>query len=148
MTLLTEIITKLFVDSLIIGAIYVRLSRPTLRAGAFLISDFATLRRVNGKLYFMCQFIDTKRQQLLSSTLRLYSLHLRQREDPTANPFSHSQIDVCFPEQSCSPMLMYLPQLVVHEINSASPLMPTPEFMRENAHKFTDRSVISCVPQT
>lgn len=141
LTLLLEIITKLFVDSLIIGTMYIRLSRPTLRAGAFLISDFATLRRVNGKLYLINQFIDTKRQQLLSSTLRLYSLHRRGTPDITANPFTYNQIKVTYPEFDYIPMLMFMPQLVVHEINSDSPLMPSPAFIK--AFKEKHASVVN-----
>ena len=121
---------------MVLGIIYVRLARPSLRAGAFLVSDFAVLRRVNGKLYFMCQFIDTKKQQLLSSTLRLYSVHKPAVQDTTACPFRTNQLKVAYPEFDYIPMLMYLPQLIVHEINADSPLMPTQEFIHTNTLQF------------
>lgn len=129
LTLLFEICTKLFVDSLVIGSIYVRLTRPSLRAGTFLVSEFATLRRVNGKLYFMCQFIDTKRHQLLSSTLRLYSVYKQAKSDQLSNPFRYDQLKVTYPEFDYIPMMMYFPQLIVHEINKSSPLMPTQHYI-------------------
>lgn len=81
----------------------------------------------------MCQFMDTKQQPLLLATLRLYSSHKNTVPGSTANPMRYHQMKVSYPENDCAPMLMYMPQLVVHEIDKDSPLMPTQNYMDNNA---------------
>lgn len=144
LTLLCEICTKLLLDALIIGTIYTKVSKPVRRAGTFITSDFATIRRVNGKLYFMFQFSDMQKHQLLSATLRLYSIHQEESSGHISCPFKATPMMFLYPERDYVPMFLYVPQLVVHEIDASSPLMPPQSYMDTHSDSNTiSRSVLS-----
>lgn len=138
LTLLAEICTKIFIDALIIGTIYVRMASPSLRGGGFISSDFAVMRRVNSKLYFMCQFVDTSRHHLLSANVRLYAMYQRDREDDVASPFIYRQLKLVCPQFDDTPLLMFFPQLIVHEIDEESALWPPNEYIQKRIHQSTE----------
>jgi len=124
---------RLVSDALTVGVIYSRLARPTTRASTVLFSNHAVIRRIRGKLYLMFQLCELRKHQLNEAHVRLYSV--RKHRDPTSrgqSPQQHLHIQTCsmrltHPNDETGGMLLLcLPQIVVHEIDACSPLMPPP----------------------
>lgn len=155
-----QISCKLVADAVIIGVIYSRFGRPNTRASTIIFSNYAVIRRISGKLYFMFQLVELRKHQLIEAHVRLYvirrdvnpphsseldkeniatinaasnsetdqpeSLHFRC-DDPVVTNFQTCKMRTSFPDDSLGGMLiMCLPQVIVHELDSTSPLMPPP----------------------
>lgn len=164
--LASQVCVKLISDAMVIGVIYCRLSSPYSRASTIIFSSKAIIRRIRGKLYLMFQLCELRKKQLVNAQIRLY---LVRREIDVgeklgeASQFSNSKLEP--PKsfiQTCSMrlnhpndelgsmMLLYLPQVIVHEIDAWSPLMPPPAWVsaetgqlvrwRPPAYRFAEKS--------
>ena len=127
-TLAAQVCVKLVADALIIGIIYSRVSRPSKRASTVVFSKFAIIRRIRGKLYFMLQLCELRKHQLVEAHIRCYAVrHERDMDGAVIAPFQTCSMRLNHPNDELGGMLlMCLPQVVVHEIDHASPLMPPP----------------------
>lgn len=130
---------KLLVEGITIGIIYARLSRPHSRATTLIFTDKAIMRRIRGKLYFMFQLCELRKHQLVEAHIRLYVL--KKEIDPSAiqsssSSSSYSYIQTCsmrlnHPNDELGGMLLLmLPQVIVHELDATSPLMPPPIWIK------------------
>lgn len=154
-----QMLVRIVCDAVTIGIIYSRLSRPTTRASTILFSNNAVIRRIRGKLYFMFQLCELRKHQLVEAHVRLYLVrqdrYLGEGNGMNGDGNEVSQksenIDLTFvgeqyikPKvhfQTCSlrvnhpnddtgsMLLMCLPQVVVHEIDASSALMPPPRWI-------------------
>ena len=159
--LCVQISCKLIAEAVIIGVIYCRFGRPTKRASTVIFSDKAILRRISGKLYFMFQLVELRKQQLVEAQVRLYTIR-RDISSPTEEEYdeqgtegeskessnstttfqgggstgfpagSVTHFQTCkmrlnFPNDELGGLLILcLPQMIVHEVDAWSPLMPPP----------------------
>ena len=139
-----QLLVRVFADAVVIGVIYARLARPTTRASTVLFSDRAVIRRIRGKLYFMLQLCELRQTQLVEAHVRLYVVkkepqtqshggagaragHTDTAAPKTRNFFQISHMHLNHPNDDLGGMLfMCLPQVVVHELDASSPLMPPP----------------------
>jgi hypothetical protein len=152
-----QMLVRIVCDAVTIGIIYSRLSRPTTRASTIVFSNYAIIRRIRGKLYFMFQLCELRKHQLVEAHVRLYLVkqdrYLGSGEDRSSHRTERdlSEIDIELageqfikPKvhfQTCSlrvnhpnddtgsMLLMCLPQVVVHEIDASSALMPPPRWI-------------------
>lgn len=123
-----QVCTRIIVDAVTIGIIYCRLARPHSRASTLIFSEKAIIRRIRGKLYFMFQLCELRKHQLVNAHVRLYLL--KKEIDPDCDLPNHAYLQTCsmrlnHPNDELGGMLLLmLPQLVVHELDATSPLMP------------------------
>jgi potassium inwardly-rectifying channel subfamily J len=152
--LTAQMMVRIVCDAGVIGVIYARLARPTTRASTILFSNFAIIRRVRGKLYLMFQLCELRKHHLVEAHVRLYVIRqdrYNEGDNSTidgsnpvdqANPvtenvsgdttkvhFQTSSLRLNHPNDDLGSMLlMCLPQVVVHEIDASSTLMPPPRW--------------------
>ena len=88
--LCAQISCKLIAEAVIIGVIYCRFGRPTKRASTIIFSDKAILRRISGKLYFMFQLVELRKQQLVEAQVRLYTIR-RDIATPTEDDYQKQE---------------------------------------------------------
>eukprot|EP01035_Chromulina_nebulosa_P018187 gene18187-23846_t len=138
-----QVCSKLAADGTAIGIIYSRLSRPSSRASTVLFTNNSVIRRIRGKLYLMFQICELRKHQLLEAHIRLYCV--RSEMDPFISDNHNDEFDPKSPhsfidsstyfqiiplrithpsDERGSMLLLCLPQVIVHEINESSPLMP------------------------
>jgi len=132
-----QLLVRIVADAITIGVIYTRLARPSSRASTILFSNHAVIRRIRGKLYFMMQVCELRKHQLLEAHVRLYlikkEVHVHHGESRNRVFFQTSSMRLNHPNDELNGMiLMCMPQIIVHEIDASSPLMPPP---RWNQHQ-------------
>lgn len=152
----SQVFVNVVVHAVIGGLIYCRLSNPQLRSSTIIFSNKAVIRRIRGKLYFMLQLCELRKHQLVDAHIRLYVVRrdmdyydgvVEEGHDSNEPPSyqqerSVGQEDTAhFHVQTCSmrlnhpndelgaKMLLFMPQIVVHEIDAWSPLMPPPAWI-------------------
>lgn len=171
--LVSQVITKLFIDGLLIGVIYSRLSRPHGREITIIFSKYATIRRIKGKLYFNFQICELRKNQLFNPQIKMYIVKKEINYDKIENqnilinsrinkknPINHLKNAYFIQSSSMkihhpcdSSLLLIVPQLIVHELDSASPLVPPPIWLPRTNYPptqldysdFSDYSDISSV---
>ena len=128
LVLTLQICSKLVIDGAVIGIIYARLSRPSKRASTIVFSNIAIIRRIRGRLYFMFQLCELRKHHLVEAHVRCYTIrHERDSSGKTCAPFQTCAMRLSHPnDETGGTLLMCLPQLIVHEIDCHSPLMPPP----------------------
>lgn len=97
------------------------------------MTEKALIRRIQGKLYFMFQVCELRKRQLVEATVRLYTARYESLPLGSSNPSdSHGPI-VCQTyamrlthpnDELGSKLLLSTPQIIVHEIDDFSPLLP------------------------
>lgn len=152
---LAQSCVRLIVESITIGILYSRFARPSGRASTVLFSNQAVIRRIRGKLYFMFQLCELRKHQLVEAHVRLYMVkrendghatetksaklrslvggaQTKQKEKQNTTKPIETYIQTCsmrlnHPNDELGGMLLLMmPQVVVHELDSTSPLMPPP----------------------
>lgn len=145
MVITLQVCVKLISDAITIGVLYCRIARPQGRASTILFSNHAIIRRIRGKLYFMFQICELRKHQLVEAHVRVYVI--KHEIDPvisqTSSYSKKNDIDTIEEKytsyfQTCTMrlshpndelggmLLLCLPQLIVHEMNPTSPLVPPP----------------------
>ena len=108
----------LFLDAVVIGGVWLRISRPQPRARTIVFSDKAVIREIRGALYFMFQVAELRKHQLVEAHVRLYCLRRRPA-------FASSAMRLQRPDDELGAMLLLaLPSVCVHRIDAWSPLAP------------------------
>ena len=116
-------------QSVAIGLIFQRISRGQKRSRTIVFSDKAVVRRVKGESYLMFRIGELRRQQIINVSVRCYCVkherYLRSPSEVETIPFITRQVRLLYPDQSLgSNVLLSIPQVVVHHIDSKSPLAP------------------------
>lgn len=121
--LTVQSLVQMFLNAVVIGSVFVRITRPQARGNTILFSEKAVIHEIDGSLYFMFQACETKHHDLLEAHVRCYCI----RYDRTV-----SRAYQIFPmrlqhpdDQQGAALLMSLPSKVVHRIDAWSPLSPT-----------------------
>ena len=141
-----QVCVKLISDAITIGVLYCRIARPQGRASTILFSNHAIIRRIRGKLYFMFQICELRKHQLVEAHVRVYVIKHEvdpiisqtnsftkkydneiKKEEEYTSYFQTCTMRLSHPNDELGGMLLLcLPQLIVHEMNSSSPLVPPP----------------------
>mmetsp|Transcript_76822 Transcript_76822/g.223033 ORF Transcript_76822/g.223033 Transcript_76822/m.223033 type:complete len:978 (-) Transcript_76822:103-3036(-) len=121
--LTVQSLLQMFLNALVIGSVFVRITRPQARANTILFTEKAVIHEIDGSLYFMFQACETKHHDLLEAHIRCYCI----RYDRTvSNGYQIFPMRLQHPDdQQGASLLMALPSKVVHRIDAWSPLSPT-----------------------
>lgn len=123
-----------FIHAVLIGLVFTRISRATARAGSVCFSEKAIISEIEGKPYFMFQVCDFRKHQLSEAHIRLYSV--RHAETGSGIAFQTRAMRLQHPDDELGAMLLLaLPQVVVHRIDSSSPFWPD-QAQHGPAHSF------------
>lgn len=154
-----QVCVKLISDAITIGVLYCRIARPQGRASTILFSNHAIIRRIRGKLFFMFQICELRKHQLVEAHVRVYVIkhevdpliaqtnsQLKKNDDGKHDEqkfmsyFQTCTMRLSHPNDELGGMLLLcLPQLIVHEMNSLSPIVPPPIWYSstdKKLHKF------------
>eukprot|EP00405_Crypthecodinium_cohnii_P046219 CAMPEP_0206574774 /NCGR_PEP_ID=MMETSP0325_2-20121206/29663_1 /ASSEMBLY_ACC=CAM_ASM_000347 /TAXON_ID=2866 /ORGANISM="Crypthecodinium cohnii, Strain Seligo" /LENGTH=624 /DNA_ID=CAMNT_0054079477 /DNA_START=365 /DNA_END=2236 /DNA_ORIENTATION=- len=111
-----------FCNAFVIGALFVRLTRPQARANTILFSSKAVIQELDGALYFMFQALELKHHELVEAQFRLYCIRYDE------GGFRSYPMRLQQPDDDLGAYaLLTLPTRVVHRIDNWSPLSPTSE---------------------
>ena len=154
-----QVCVKLISDAITIGVLYCRIARPQGRASTIIFSNHAIIRRIRGQLFFMFQICELRKHQLVEAHVRVYVIKhevdplivqtnsqfkknddIKRDEQKYMSYFQTCTMRLSHPNDELGGMLLLcLPQLIVHEMNSLSPLVPPPIWYSstdKTLHKF------------
>merc|ERR1719230_367793 len=120
-------ILQFFLNAFIIGAVFLRLTRPQNRASTILFSKRAVIREHEGGLYFMFRVCEMKYHDLIEAHVRCYCIRHDQGQTYQMLPMCLQQPD----DDKGGMLLTALPNLVVHRIDGWSPLAPAWKELQE-----------------
>lgn len=128
-----QTVVGLFLDAALLGVLFNRVARGTPRANTILFSDRAVVRKIRGRYHFMFQVCEIRKHALLEAHVRVYTVrkdvdHLATGDVAYYQPFP---MRLQHPDDELGGMLlMSLPNIVVHAMDSWSPLVPHPMDLR------------------
>jgi hypothetical protein len=129
MLVLAQVCCAITFNAVAVGLIFQRISRGHKRAKTILFSDKAAIRRVRGIPYLYFRIAELRHHHLLEATVRAYCVrherHQIQGNDVETTHFVTKPMKLCHENVASSHILMSLPQVLVHRMDQASPLMPT-----------------------
>ena len=119
-----QVVCGLVIESLYFGIIFHRLTRGRHRQSTVLFSDKAVVRRVDGSYYLVFQVCELRRHHLLDAKIRVFAVR-HERDEHGAAYYQAHRMQLRRPRDDTGGLLlMALPQLVVHKLDAASPLVP------------------------
>lgn len=145
---LLQICTAIVFDAVAVGLIFHRISRGAKRSRSILFSDQATVQNIRGAPHLMFRLGERRKHHLIEATVRCYgirherlpvqSIESSQNTNGTDDSFQPQRVPIettCFvskPMRLAQPddrfgshLWMGLPQVVVHRMDEASPLVPS-----------------------
>jgi Inward rectifier potassium channel C-terminal domain/Inward rectifier potassium channel transmembrane domain len=116
-------------QSVAIGLLFQRISRGQKRSKTIIFSDKAVIQKVRNEFYFMFQVGELRRQHLIDVSVRCYCMKHERFLSSQGNlqtfPFVTRQLPLHYPDDRIgSHILMSVPQVIVHHIDTSSPLLP------------------------
>ncbi|CAJ1940232.1 unnamed protein product [Cylindrotheca closterium] len=137
-------------DAVAVGLLFHRISRGTKRGKNIIFSDKAAIQQVNGVWHFMFRMGELRQYHLIEATVRCYcvkherwplsatnnTIELNPDAATNDNPNSSTEINTTYfvsrqmklkhpDEEYGSHLWMGLPQVIVHRMDSQSPLVPS-----------------------
>lgn len=130
-------IAGLLLNAFLVGLVITHVSSGDRRGCTVLFSEKAVIREVGGRLYFMMQVCEMRHSQLLEAHVRAYVI--RRPLCPAEGPVDAPQVfemRLSRPDDETGGMVLpVLPTVIVHEIDSCSPLAPpAPEDAMNSRH--------------
>eukprot|EP00980_Cylindrotheca_fusiformis_P011972 scaffold2830_cov131-Cylindrotheca_fusiformis.AAC.93 len=132
---LWQVCSAITFDAVAVGLLFHRISRGTKRGKTILFSDKAVVQRVKGVPYLMFRIGELRRYHLIEASVRCYCVrHERLPVGRTDSPrpniqtthFVSRQVKLLHPDENYgSHLWMGLPQVIVHRMDSQSPLVPS-----------------------
>lgn len=131
--LTVQSLLQYFLNAVVIGSVFVRLTRPQARCNTILFSNKAVIQQVRGALYFSFQVCEAKHHDLLEAHVRCYCIRHDRRASRTCQVFP---MRLQQPDDTMGGMLLLtLPSQIVHRIDNWSPLSPSwEELQRKRLH--------------
>jgi hypothetical protein len=132
---LWQVCTAITFDAVAVGLLFQKISAGQRRGKTIIFSDKAIIRRVQGKLYLMFRIAEFRRYHLIDASVRVYCVKNERirvgRDANSGTPsiestyFVTRQMKLLHPDDNFdSRVLMSIPQVLVHELSSSSPLHP------------------------
>eukprot|EP00929_Paragymnodinium_shiwhaense_P061873 TRINITY_DN30909_c0_g1_i1.p1 TRINITY_DN30909_c0_g1~~TRINITY_DN30909_c0_g1_i1.p1 ORF type:complete len:617 (-),score=110.19 TRINITY_DN30909_c0_g1_i1:81-1931(-) len=136
LVLTVQSLMSYFLNAVVIGAVFVRLTKPQDRANTIVFSDKAVIREIDGAFYFMFQIAEAKHHDLVEAHVRLYCIQHQRR---AGQVYSTTPMRLQQPDDEMGGMvLLTLPQRIVHRIDNWSPLSPAHDCLRrQNERNFS-----------
>jgi len=109
-------------DAVIIGCIFIRLTRPQSRARTIVFSDKAVMKVINGAVHFEFQVCELKSHDLVEAHVRCYAVRHGRRENKQTRilPMRLQQ-----PNDDMGAMIwLMFPNQIIHRVDGWSPLAP------------------------
>jgi len=120
--LTVQSLVQYFLNALVIGSVFVRLTRPQSRANTILFSSKAVIQVIDGHPYFMFQLCEAKHHDLLEAHVRCYCI---RHDRSGSSTFQTLPMRLQHPDDDKgASLLLTFPQRVVHRIDNWSPLSP------------------------
>jgi len=123
-------ILSVVMGAVVVGGIWLRISRVQVRASTVVFSDKAVVQEIRGSLYFMFQVCDLRKHQLVETRVRCYTL--QQKPSFTAATMRLQRPD----DQLNSLLLLAVPAVVCLRLTLATEL-------QYNQNYSLDKNVIS-----
>lgn len=119
-------IVGLILNAFLVGLVITRVHSGAKRGCSLAFSDKAAIREVNGRIYFMVQICEMRQTQLLEAHVRAYVI--RSPACPSEMLVDAPQafeMRLSRPDDDLGALVLpVLPTIIVHEIDSCSPLGP------------------------
>ncbi|OQR83150.1 inward rectifier K channel (IRK-C) family protein, partial [Achlya hypogyna] len=123
-----ESMAGVLVNAVVFGVVYQRFARGQARASTVAVSNYACLQKIRGQIYFMFQTCEMRKHQLNEAHVRCYAVLHKSRHPNHMQQIHHVQ---SFPMRLQHPdddlnawLILALPSIVVHRLDSWSPLLP------------------------
>jgi len=117
-----------FLNALVIGSVFVRMTRPQARSNTILFSDKAVIQVIDNAFYLMFQVCEAKHHDLLEAHIRCYCI---RHDRKGAQTYQVLPLRLQHPDDTMGGMLLLtLPCRVVHRIDNWSPLSPNCDNVR------------------
>mmetsp|Transcript_59924 Transcript_59924/g.126856 ORF Transcript_59924/g.126856 Transcript_59924/m.126856 type:complete len:669 (+) Transcript_59924:186-2192(+) len=117
-----------FINALVIGSVFLRLTRPQCRANTILFSEKACIQEVDGALYLVFQVCEAQSHDLVQAHVRCYCIRHERKGDQAYQtiPLRLQQPD----DDHGSTLLLNFPTKIIHRIDNWSPLSPAADSVR------------------
>ncbi len=130
---LSQVCSAILFDAVAVGLLFHRISRGRKRSRTIAFSDKAVIQRIKGIPYLMFRMGELRRYHLVGATIRCYCVRHERIATSTGEVvslattyFLSRQMKLLHPDQSYgSDVWMGLPQVIVHRMDSDSPLVPS-----------------------
>lgn len=123
-----EVFMAFIIQSLMLGLLFSRLGRASLRASTVVFSNSAIIREINGRLFLMVRICDLRKHQMAEPAVKCLAVRHRVLPDGSQIPFQTYKMRLVHPDDTVdSLVLLALPTVIVHEIDEFSPLFPPRE---------------------
>lgn len=142
---MTQVCSAILFDAVAVGLLFHRISTGRKRSRTIAFSDKAVVQRVKGIPYLMFRMGELRRYHLVGATIRCYCVRhervaARSKTIEEIGPasiettyFLSRQMKLLHPDQSYgSDVWMGLPQVIVHRMDSESPLVPSATWFDSN----------------
>lgn len=141
--LILIMIASTFMDALLLGLLYARISRADKRGLTVCFSDKAVIRTINGRRYFMLQLCEMRAHQLVEAHVRCYCIRrwkLPGEQHGDRRRLQQHYMRLQIPDDELGAMLFLgIPNVVVHRLDAWSPLVPASRLSKDGKHDGKDR---------
>ncbi|XP_028834859.1 G protein-activated inward rectifier potassium channel 3 isoform X2 [Denticeps clupeoides] len=119
------------IDALMVGCMFVKISRPKKRAETLLFSRTCTVANRDDQLCLMFRLGDLRESHMVDAKVRAKLIKSRQTTEGEFLPLEHSEVNLGY-ESGSDRLFLVEPQVIQHAIDSTSPFWEMgPEQLRK-----------------
>ncbi|XP_043114867.1 G protein-activated inward rectifier potassium channel 2-like [Puntigrus tetrazona] len=131
---MAQCIVGSMIDALMVGCMFVKISRPKKRAETLLFSRTCVVANRDDRLCIMFRLGDLRESHMVDAKVRAKLIKSRQTSEGEFLPLEQSEIDLGY-ESGSDRLFLVEPQVIQHTIDSSSPFWELgPEQLRK--HQF------------
>ncbi|CAK1547255.1 unnamed protein product [Leptosia nina] len=117
-TMCIESITGKIIQSLIIGIVFAKLTKPKNRAHTLMFSKFAIINQRDGHLCMMFRVGNTRKSRIIASNINAYLIKFVFKG---IDLLDYNQIKLDLKVDACDDVLFIFPLTAIHKIDESSP---------------------------
>ncbi|CBY32672.1 unnamed protein product [Oikopleura dioica] len=121
LALVVQCLIGTFVDAVMVGCIFIKLSKPTNRTDTLIFSTDAVISQRDGKYCFMFRVGNLRSSLIVQCRIRAKFVKNRQTMEGEFIPLMQTDMNVGF-DTGADKLFLVTPLIVCHEINEKSPL--------------------------
>ncbi|CAN9514351.1 unnamed protein product [Ophioblennius macclurei] len=118
---MVQCIVGSMIDALMVGCMFVKISRPKKRAETLLFSRTCVVANRDDQLCLMFRLGDLRESHMVDAKVRAKLIKSRQTAEGEFLPLEQTEIDLGY-ESGSDRLFLVEPQVIQHNIDSASPL--------------------------
>jgi len=126
--ILGEVLCSIVVQALIVGTIYGKLQRGSPRGSSVCFSKKACMRTIRNSSFFTFRVVESRKLQILECHVRVYAIFHGPGQNRSSGKhvmFQHRVCRLAQPDDQINGwLLLMLPNVVVHQLDAWSPLLP------------------------